>query len=81
MSELMIATFNVEWMISIFGGLWKPWQSPHIPDTFPGKYFGKIWLEPIEDVPALCERIADVIRDIDAQIIGIQEGPPLQEQL
>jgi endonuclease/exonuclease/phosphatase family metal-dependent hydrolase len=81
MSELKIATFNLEWMISIFGGLWKQWQSPLILDTFPGKHFGSIWLEPIQDVPALCERIAGVIRDIDAQIIGIQEGPPLQEQL
>jgi endonuclease/exonuclease/phosphatase family metal-dependent hydrolase len=81
MSELKIATFNLEWMISIFGGLWKDWQSPTIPVSFPSKNFGGIKLEAIADVPALCERIAGVIRDINAQIIGIEEGPPLKEQL
>ncbi len=81
MSELKIATFNAEWMISIFGGLWKKWQSPTIPQTFPGKKIGGIQLEPIADVPALCERIAGVIRDVGAQIIGIEEAPPLMEQM
>lgn len=81
MSELKIATFNVEWMISIFGGLWKEWQSPDIPPSFPGRNFGGIKLEPIADVPALCERIAGVIRDVGAHIIGIEEAPPLKEQM
>ena len=81
MSELKIATFNAEWMISIFGGLWTEWQYPTIPDTFTGKNFGGIYLDPIDDVPALCRRIAGVIRDIGAQIIGIEEGPPLQAQM
>jgi endonuclease/exonuclease/phosphatase family metal-dependent hydrolase len=81
MSEIKIATFNVEWMVSIFGGLWKKWQSPDIPDTFPGGKLGDIDLEPIDDVPALCDRIAGTIRATGAQIIGMQEGPPLKEQL
>lgn len=81
MKEIKIATFNVEWMYSIFGGLWKNWQSPYIPVDFPGKKIGGIYLEPIVDVPALCNRIAGVIRDIDAKIIGIEEGPPLKEQM
>ncbi|MCE7985212.1 MAG: hypothetical protein DYG89_28910 [Caldilinea sp. CFX5] len=81
MSQLKIATFNVEWMIAIFGGLWNEWQPPTIPDTFPGKNLGGIHLDPIADVPALCQRIAGVIRDCDAQIIGIEEGPPLQAQM
>lgn len=81
MSELKIATFNTEWMISIFGGLWNDWQPPTIPDAFPGKNFGGIYLDPIDDVPALCRRIAGVIRDTGAQIIGIEEGPPLQAQM
>lgn len=81
MSEIKLATFNVEWMVSLFGGLWKKWQSPYMPASFPRTSIGDINLEPISDVPALCERIAGVIRDMDAQIIGIQEGPPLTEQM
>src|SRR5689334_6196799 len=81
MAELKIATFNVEWMIALFGGLWNDWQSPDIPASFSGKNLGGIHLEPIEDVSGLCKRIAGVIRDLNAQIIGIEEGPPLQAQL
>jgi endonuclease/exonuclease/phosphatase family metal-dependent hydrolase len=81
MSELKIATFNAEWMISIFGGQWTDWKSPYIPQSFPGKKISGIQLEPIADVPALCERIAGVIQDVGAQIIGIEEAPPLIEQM
>jgi len=81
MSEIKIATFNIEWMVSLFGGRWTDWVSPTIPPTFPGRSLGGIRLEPIADVPALCQRIAGVIQGIGAQIIGIQEGPPLKEQL
>ena len=81
MPQLKIATFNAEWMISIFGGLWKDWHSPDIPQSFPGKTIGGVHLEPIADVPGLCERIAGVIRDVGAQIIGIEEAPPLAAQM
>lgn len=77
---LKIATFNIEWMYSLFGAVWKNWDGS-IPDSFPGKWLGPIKLEAIEDVPALCHRIAGVIRGIDAKIIGIQEGPPRKDQL
>lgn len=80
MPSLGIATFNVEWMLSIFGGQQTAWDGT-IPATFPGKNLGSIRLEPIEDVPRLCQRIAGVIRGTGAQIIGIQEGPPLREQM
>ena len=39
MPKLKIATFNVEWMISVFGGVWKTWDGT-IPATFPGKSLG-----------------------------------------
>jgi endonuclease/exonuclease/phosphatase family metal-dependent hydrolase len=81
MPEIKIAAFNVEWMISIFGGLWQGCQNPYIPAHFSGKNIGGIWLDPIDDVPALCERIAGIIQDVGAQIIGIEEGPPLKEQM
>ena len=79
MPQIKIATFKCEWMVPIFGGLWNDWVSPTIPDTFPGRRLGQIKLEPIEDVPALRERIAGLIRDMDAQIIGIQEGSPRRD--
>ncbi|MCI0396068.1 MAG: hypothetical protein L0332_26435 [Chloroflexi bacterium] len=81
MSQIKVATFNCEWMVSIFGGLWTHWVFPTIPDKFPGKKLGDIKLEPIDDVPGLCQRIAAVIREIDAEIIGIQEGPPRKDQM
>jgi len=80
MAKLKIATFNIEWMISLFGAEWKDW-SGQIPATFPGKRLGGIQLAKIEDVPALCRRIAGVIKAVDPRILGIQEGPPLKAQM
>lgn len=81
MSEIKIATFNVEWMVSIFGGRWTNWQAPTIPASFPGRKIGDIELEPIDDVHGLCRRLAGVIQEMGAQIIGIEEGPPLKAQM
>jgi hypothetical protein len=80
MPSIKIATWNVEWMVAVFNGDWKQWDGT-IHDSFAGKSLGGIKLDKIDDVPALCERIAGVIRAIDAKIIGIQEGPPLHEQM
>lgn len=80
MAKLKIATFNIEWMISIFGGEWTNWDGK-IPNSFPGKSLGGIKLAPIDDVPGLCERIAGVIREVGADILGIQEGPPRKDQM
>jgi hypothetical protein len=80
MSELKLATFNCEWMISIFNGDWNQWDGT-IHQTFPGKQLGRIRLEAIDDVPALCERLVGTIQDLQADIIGIQEGPPRQVQM
>jgi endonuclease/exonuclease/phosphatase family metal-dependent hydrolase len=79
MPQLKIATFNVEWLISIFGGQWKNWNGK-IPASFPGRT-GPIRLAPIKDVPGLCQRIAGVIRQVDPDILGIEEGPPLLAQM
>lgn len=81
MSEIKLATFNVEWMVSIFGGRWTNWQAPTIPVSFPGRKIGDIELEPITDVHGLCRRLAGVIQEMGAQIIGIEEGPPLKAQM
>jgi endonuclease/exonuclease/phosphatase family metal-dependent hydrolase len=80
MARLKLLTFNIEWMFAIFGGDWTQWDET-IPNSFPGKNLGPIRLAPIADVPALCQRIAGVIKDSDAKIICIQEGPPRKDQL
>ncbi len=80
MASIKIATFNVEWMVALFNGDWNNWDGT-IPASFPGKSLGGIRLDKIDDVPALCERIAGVIKTMDAKIIGIQEGPPLKSQM
>jgi endonuclease/exonuclease/phosphatase family metal-dependent hydrolase len=79
MPQLKIATFNVEWMVSVFGGQWKDWNGK-IPASFPGQK-GPIRLAAIKDVPGLCQRIAGVITTIDPDVIGIEEGPPLLAQM
>jgi len=80
MPEVKIATFNAEWMISIFGGVWKGWDGT-IPTTFPAKSLGGIKLPAIGDVPGLCKRIAGLIQKVAPDILGIEEGPPLKSQM
>lgn len=80
MPEIKIATWNIEWMISIFGGTWNQWDGT-IPQTFPGGSFGGITLAKIDDVPALCDRIAGVINAVAPKILVVQEGPPLKAQM
>jgi len=80
--DIKIATFNVEWMVSVFNGRWADWTNDiGIPASFSGRRLGTITLEPIDDVHGLCERVAGTIRSLNAQIIGIQEGPPLKSQM
>jgi endonuclease/exonuclease/phosphatase family metal-dependent hydrolase len=80
MQEIKIATFNAEWMIAIFGGLWKDWDGT-IPNSFKGKSLGDIKLPRIDDVPGLCGRISGVIEEMNPDIIGIVEGPPRKDQM
>ncbi len=77
---MKIATFNVEWFCSCFGDQWKKWDGT-IPPSFSGKKAGGIVLAPVRDVPGLCQRIAGVVNDVNADVIGIQEGPPLKAQM
>lgn len=82
MPGIKIATFNTEWMILLFGGKWGQWQSPDMPSSHAG---GRVGYNPstpkITDCPALARRLARVMRSMQAQIIGLQEAPPLKEQL
>lgn len=80
MALLKIATFNIEWMVSVFGGRWTDWDGS-IPPAFPGRTLGGVRLAPIADVPALCRRIAGVITAVKPKILAIQEGPPRHDQM
>ena len=83
MSQIKICTYNLEWMTSFFGARrdadWL--AAPSIPPAFPGKKAGSIRLSPIADVHGLCQRIAIGIQAIDPDVLFIEEGPPLLEQM
>jgi endonuclease/exonuclease/phosphatase family metal-dependent hydrolase len=79
-AQLKVATFNIEWMAGLFNGRWTDWDGT-MPATFAGRTLGSIRLEKIEDVPALCKRIAGVIKAVKPHILCLQEGPPLKAQM
>lgn len=71
MSTLRVATYNIEWMNNLF----LPGK-PELRQT-PGSAKGR---NPTH-ARVVAERIAGVIHDLDAHILGIQEGPSRLEQL
>lgn len=85
MSQLKVCTYNLEWMTSFFGARADAaWLANRvIPHSFPGKTIGSgsIRLSPVADIHGLCERIASGIRAIDPDVLFVEEGPPLQEQM
>lgn len=83
MSQLRVCTYNLEWMTSFFGARRDAdWLADRvIPSSFPGKDAGSIKLSPIADIHGLCVRIAAGIQAIDPDVLFVEEGPPLQEQM
>lgn len=71
---IKIATFNVEWMVSLFQN-----GQPKLL-TRPSKRTPGLGAKP-KDPQGVANRIASVIRDLDADILGICEGPPLKTQM
>lgn len=71
MNNLRIATFNVEWMNNLFD------KGMLTLRTQPGKGVGRF----PNNTEGVAKRIAGVIEDLNAHIIGIQEGPRLLEQM
>jgi endonuclease/exonuclease/phosphatase family metal-dependent hydrolase len=71
---IKIATFNVEWMVNLF--------RPNKPDllTKQNKKTPGLGAKP-KDPQGVANRIADVIKAVDADILGICEGPPLKSQM
>jgi len=78
--DIRITSFNIEWMVSLFGGRWADWDGT-IPDTFSGRRLGDITLEAVPDLPELIGRITGVIDAIDPDILCVQEGPPRRDQM
>jgi hypothetical protein len=72
--ELKIATFNVEWMVNLFKNN-RPELATRQNKKAPG-----LGDKP-KDPQGVADRIAGVIRDVDADILGICEGPPLRAQM
>jgi endonuclease/exonuclease/phosphatase family metal-dependent hydrolase len=81
MARFRFATFNIEWMVLLFGGGWNNWSAPGLPASFPGGRVGISFQPAIPDLDALRRRIAGAIRDLRARVICIQEGPPLRAQM
>jgi endonuclease/exonuclease/phosphatase family metal-dependent hydrolase len=72
--EIKIATFNVEWMVNLFKN-GKPELSTKQNKKAPG-----LGAKP-KDPQGVANRIAAVIKEVDADITGICEGPPLKSQM
>ncbi len=72
--EIKIATFNVEWMVNLFKN-GKPELASKQNKRAPG-----LGAKP-KDPQGVADRIAAVIKDVDADILGICEGPPLKAQM
>ena len=70
--EIKIATFNAEWMVNLF----KPGK-PELRTQQNTVGFGT---KP-KNSRGVADRIAAVIKQVDADIIGICEGPPLKSQM
>ena len=72
--EIKIATFNVEWMVNLFKN-GKPALLTRHNKNSPG-----LGAKP-KDPQGVADRIASVITDLDADIVGICEGPPQKAQM
>lgn len=71
--QIKIATLNTEWMVNLF----YPKKAQFWPLESKSTGLGS---KP-KDVPLVCQRLAGAIRDVNPDILGIQEGPPLKRQM
>jgi hypothetical protein len=72
--EIKMATFNVEWMVNLFKN-----GKPELL-TAPSKTTPGLGGKP-KNPQGVAQKIADVITDLDADIVGVCEGPPLKAQM
>jgi hypothetical protein len=71
--EIKIATFNVEWMVNLF----EKDRPELLARPARGNQFGSRPKDPL----ACAARIAKVIEALDADVLGICEGPPMRAQM
>jgi len=72
--QIKIATFNVEWMVNLFDN-GQPTLLTKQSKKTPG-----LGAKP-KNPQGVADRIASVILDLKADIVGISEGPPLKAQM
>ena len=72
--EIKVATFNVEWMVNLFKNGTPEMLTKQNKGT-PG-----LGAKP-KNPQGVATRIASVIQAVDADILGICEGPPLKTQM
>jgi endonuclease/exonuclease/phosphatase family metal-dependent hydrolase len=72
--DIKVATFNVEWMVNLFKN-GKPELARTQNRNAPG-----LGAKP-KDPQGVADKVAGVIREVDADVVGICEGPPLKSQM
>src|SRR5436190_5418637 len=72
--QIKISTFNVEWMVNLFK------NGQPILLTKQSKKTPGLGAKP-KNPQGVADRIASVIDDLEADIIGICEGPPYKAQM
>lgn len=70
MENLKITTFNVEWMTHLF--------KTQKAEFWQGACLNKGMGSKPKNVQTVCNRLAAVIKEINPDVLGIQEGPPLK---
>jgi endonuclease/exonuclease/phosphatase family metal-dependent hydrolase len=81
MTQIKLATFNTEWLaLAFITGGWTNWAG-NLLAAYPGGSLGGGRHGAIADVPDMCQRVAGVIRDTGAQIIGLEEAAPLKAMM
>ena len=73
MTEIKVASFNVEWMTKLFVGTKAKFYQGPSKKGGPGA-------KP-KNVQLVSKRIAEVIKSLKAEVVGIVEGPPRKEQM
>lgn len=73
MENLKITTFNVEWMTHLF--------KTQKAEFWQGASLNKGMGSKPKNVQMVCNRLASVIKEINPDVLGIQEGPPLKSQM
>lgn len=73
MAKMKVASFNCEWMTKLFVGTQAAFYQGPSQKGGPGA-------QP-KNVQLVCKRIAEVIKALKSNVVGIVEGPPRKQQM